>query len=271
MSRIWFSQELETVATFWRVFRRDGVALGFTTHDADLWFGGLLHRTAPGMIPSAIRCSADLEADSAEVDGALTHDAISSADLSAGRDDGARVAVGLVDWLTGEAQVVYEGSIGAVAQDGGKFNATLRSLKADLQLDLIPRTSPTCRAIFCGPECTLSTARFTHLASVAAADLNANTVTLAGSVDPTAFAGGELRWIDGPLAGTRAAIVDCSSGALLLAVPIEQTIPPGTHVWVREGCDRTLGTCHERFANSANFRGEPFLPGNDLIARYPVG
>ena len=75
MSRVWFSQPLETAATFWRVIRRDGVTLGFTTHDRDLWFDGVLHRAAPGMVPSAIRRSTDFEPDSAEVQGALrVHD-----------------------------------------------------------------------------------------------------------------------------------------------------------------------------------------------------
>jgi|GEM_PF-6257398 len=32
----------------------------------------------------------------------------------------------------------------------------------------------------------------------------------------------------------------------------------------------TLQTCAQRFANAVNFRGEPFVPGNDLVARYPV-
>jgi hypothetical protein len=36
MSRIWFAGDLETVATFWRVLRTDGVTLGFTSHDHDL-------------------------------------------------------------------------------------------------------------------------------------------------------------------------------------------------------------------------------------------
>ena len=58
MGRVWFSQPLETTATFWRVLRRDGVSLGFTTHDEDLWFDGLSHRATPGMVPSAIRRSA---------------------------------------------------------------------------------------------------------------------------------------------------------------------------------------------------------------------
>jgi len=271
MSRIWFSQELETVATFWRVYRKDGVTLGFTTHDADLWFGDVLHRAAPGMIPSAIRCSSDFEADSAEIDGALTHDAISEADLAAGRYDGARIVVGMVDWQSGESETLYEGAIDDVSEDAGKFNATLRSRKADLQLDHIPRTSPTCRAEFCGPGCALSEARFLHRAAIVSADPDTNTVAVSASVDPGLVAGGELRWLDGPLAGTRTGVVDRAGAALLLARPLEQVIHARTRVILREGCDRTLGTCDARFGNVINFRGEPFLPGNDLIARYPVG
>lgn len=271
MSRVWFSQDLETVATFWRVYRRDGVTLGFTTHDADLWFGDLLHRAAPGMLPSAIRSSADLEPDSAEIDGALTHDAISEADLAAGRYDAARIMVGLVDWESGESQLLYQGTMGEVSQDDGKFTAALRSHKADLLIDSIPRTSPTCRARFCGPGCDLSALRFTHNGSVTSADLNANSVVVSTTATLADLAGGELRWLGGPLAGTRSAIVDAVGGALLLARPIEQAIPTGTRVLLREGCDRTLGTCHARFANTTNFQGEPFLPGNDLVARYPVG
>lgn len=271
MSRVWFSQQVETVATFWRVYRRDGVTLGFTTHDADLWFGDLLHRAAPGMLPSAIRSSADLEPDSAEVDGALTHDAISEADLMAGRYDAARIMVGLVDWESGETLLLYQGTIGEVSQDGGKFTASLRSHKADLQIDPIPRTSPTCRARFCGPGCGLSAGRFSHRGAVTNADLNANALVVTTAAALADLAGGELQWLDGPLAGTRSQIVDTVGGALLLARPIELAIPGGTRVLLREGCDRTLGTCHSRFANTANFRGEPFLPGNDLVARYPVG
>ena len=98
MSRVWFSSELETVATYWRLTRRDGVTLGFTTHDADLWFDSILNRSAPGMVPASIRRSSGFEPDSAEVQGAITHDAIAPEDLAAGRYDGATVVIGLVDW-----------------------------------------------------------------------------------------------------------------------------------------------------------------------------
>lgn len=269
MSRVWFSNPLETVATFWRVARRDGIALGFTTHDADLWFDGLVHRAMPGMLPSAIRRSADLEPDSAEVEGALSHDSISRADLAAGRFDGARVAIGVVDWQTLEHHVLYRGAIGQVEEQDGRFTADLVSRKAELQRDPVPRTSPTCRAEFCGPGCGLSAQRFTTAARITGCNLQTGAVMLEAGLATESFQSGYLRWIDGPLTGLTSEIAGASGSEVLLATPLDDEIPPGTRVLLREGCDRTIETCSGRFDNALNFRGEPFLPGNDLIARYP--
>ena len=46
-------------------------------------------------------------------------------------------------------------------------------------------------------------------------------------------------------------------------------IEPGLRALLNEGCDHLLATCASRFGNAANFQGEPFLPGNDLLAQYP--
>src|SRR5438128_12191277 len=91
-------RELLTVALCWRLERRDGVTLGFTTHDRDLKRGGLVYRAAPGMLPSSISMTDGFDAESLDVAGALTSDAISAADLSAGRWDGAAVHVFMVEW-----------------------------------------------------------------------------------------------------------------------------------------------------------------------------
>lgn len=269
MSRVWFDRPLETVATYWRISRRDGVTLGFTTHDRDLWFAGLLHRSAPGMVPSAIRRSADLEPDSAEVEGALSHDAISAADLALGRFDRARVRIGLVDWETLESHAIYRGTIGTVAETGGSFTAALESRKQELQRDPVPRTSPSCRAEFCGPGCNLSAARFSHEVQITALDVTANAVSFDGDVSADALPGGTLRWLDGPYAGQTMSIVATSTGKLVLDLPLDLVPPAGSRALVREGCDRTLATCAGRFGNAVNFQGEPHLPGNDLITRYP--
>ena len=268
MSRVWFNKELETVATFCRILRRDGVALGFTTHDRDLWFDDVLHRSSPGMAPSAVRRSADLEPDSIDVDGVLADDSIAEDDLAAGRFDGARVLFGLVDWQSCERHVLYAGRIGEVACESGQFTVQLLSRKADLDVDAIPRTSPSCRAHFCGPECGLSAARYTHEGYALANDPATGAVTVSTVAALSTLIGGTLRWLDGACAGMSATIVDAGESALFLDALPDLPLAAGTRFAVREGCDRRLATCAERFGNALNFRGEPFLPGNDLVARY---
>lgn len=269
MSRIWLDQPLECVATFWRIARRDGITLGFTTHDRDLWFGGVLHRAAPGMIPSAIRRTADFEPDSADVEGALSHDSISASDLAKGRYDGAAVLIALVDWETLEQHSLYRGTIGAVREADGAFSAALQSRKIELHRDPVPRTSPTCRAEFCGPGCSLSAAAFRRDALVAWSDAETNSVAFHDIADAAPYGGGSVRWLDGPLAGSRCGIAAVAGGAMILDQPIDDPVPEGARAILAEGCDRTLGTCNTRFANAVNFQGEPYLPGNDLVTRYP--
>ena len=265
--RIFFDRELDTVATFWRVYRRDGVMLAFTSHDRDLAFGGITHRAAPGMVPAAIRLSADISSDSAEAEGALSHASIREADLAAGLFDEAAIEIGAVDWQTQEHQVLYTGEIGRIEDDQSQFSAELRSGKQLLEQDLVPRTSPTCRAEFCGRGCGLSAARFTSVQVLAGLDLDRNMVRFDG-VTAASHIDGRVRFHGGPQTGIRFDIIDADGDWLLLDRPLVAGTPIGTRARLVQGCDHTVATCAARFGNAVNFRGEPFLPGNDLLSRY---
>lgn len=269
-TRVWFSQPLETVAIWWRLERRDGVTLGFTSHDRDLAFDGLVHRTAPGMVPSAIRRTADFEADSAEVAGALSHDSIREADLAAGRFDGGSIAMGLVDWESLERMTLYAGTIGTVGHEGAGFSAELRSVKDLLARQIVPRTAPTCRAEFCAEGCTLSATAFTHQATLAEISTDGGSVRVSGGPPAASLAFGTLRWIDGPEAGLIRRIEAVDGAWLALDRITPNDVAAETRIELREGCDHTLDTCSTRFGNAINFQGEPFLPGNDLLTRYPA-
>ena len=143
-----------------------------------------------------------------------------------------------------------------------------RSLKAALEFDPVPRTSPGCRARFCGPGCNLSPVRFTAETVVIAIDPAADAIALAG-IAPADFVFGEVRWLDGAAVGLRHAIIARDDDLLILDSSLPAGVVEGTRAQVRQGCDRTIATCAARFGNALNFRGEPFLPGNDLVARYP--
>jgi uncharacterized phage protein (TIGR02218 family) len=261
---------LLSAAFCWRLERRDGVALGFTTHDRDIRRGGLIYRAAPGMLPSSISITDGFDAESLDVEGALTSDAISAADLSAGRWDGASVHVFMVDWETpgGDILAVARGELGEVSIKAGAFEAELRSAIAQLDAPVAEQTSPGCRAQLGDKRCRIDMAgrtRLTRIAAVPAEDV----VELAEAGAGGDYSFGRLRWLGGPNSGLSSEVLRSAGAVLTLAEP--PAFPPavGDLVQISEGCDRILATCAVRFANAANFRGEPHLPGIDLLTRYP--
>ncbi|MEL7445933.1 MAG: DUF2163 domain-containing protein [Pseudomonadota bacterium] len=268
--RTFFGRELDSVATFWRLYRADGVTLGFTSHDRALRFGGIIHRASPGMVPAAIRRTSTLSEDSAEVEGALSHDAISELELRAGLYDAAAIEIGAVDWHSLEHMSLYRGRIGQIEDNQSSFTAQLRSSKALLEQDLVPRTSPTCRAEFCGRGCNLSAAAFTHTRTLADFDLDQNLVMFFG-IDEQDYVDGRVRFLAGPQTGITFGIVSGTGAGLTLDRPLISGLEIGMRAELLQGCDHTLETCANRFANTTNFRGEPFLPGNDLLSRYGQG
>lgn len=259
------------VVLCWRVERRDGVAIGLTTHDRDLVIDGLVHRAAPGMTPSAIERSTALEADTMDVGGALSSGAIAAADLLAGRWDGARVRMFAADWETGATIAeLGEGRIGAVELTEDGFTAELAGASAALARPVVEDTSAECRAELGDARCRLALAKHRRFARVVAV---ANAVVTLDAVEPVAggYAGGTLRWFGGANGGLEQA-VDASDGAqVTLRRPPAFAVASGDLVELIEGCDKSLATCAARFGNAVNFRGEPHLPGIDLLTRYPGG
>ncbi|MBC7985665.1 MAG: DUF2163 domain-containing protein [Sphingomonadaceae bacterium] len=263
--------ELTTIAFFWRLRRRDGVCLGFTTHDRDLAIGGLVYRAAPGMAPSAVSLSDGFEADTMDVAGALTSDAITSADLEAGRWDAAEVRLFVVDWSdpAGDTLFLARGELGDVSTQDGRFSAELRGPAALLERPAIELTSPECRARFGDERCRVDLAARTRITRVAEVVDARTLVVESAATGANAYGYGRLRWTDGANSGLGGAILRSVGAELTLRDPAAFAVAAGDRVEIVEGCDKLFATCAARFANAENFRGEPHLPGNDLLTRYP--
>ncbi len=45
---------------------------------------------------------------------------------------------------------------------------------------------------------------------------------------------------------------------------------PDTHPAFEQGCDQSFATCRDRFANTLNFRGFPYMVGNDVLQASPA-
>ncbi|WP_439580732.1 DUF2163 domain-containing protein [Elioraea sp.] len=142
-------ERLTTLATCWRVERRDGVVFGFTDHDADLQFESVIYRAKTGYRRAAIAARADLSVDETEVDGILDAAEIDAASLRAGLWDGAEVRIFLVNWSDPAqgALRLRKGRLGEViARDDGTFRAELRGLAQALNVTVGELYTPECRA-----------------------------------------------------------------------------------------------------------------------------
>lgn len=262
---------VDCVALCWRIERRDGVAIGLTTHDRDLEIDGLIHRAAPGMTPSAIERSGGLDADTMDVRGALSSAAIDEADLLAGRWDGARVVLFAADWETATRIAdLGEGRIGAVEMGEAGFTAELAGASADLARPVVEDTSAECRADLGDRRCRVAIGTRRRFARVLGVEGQAVMLDTAEPV-AGAYAGGTLRWFGGANAGLTQAVEASAGARVMLRAPPAFAVAAGALVEVIEGCDKSFATCHARFGNAANFRGEPHLPGIDLLTRYPGG
>ncbi len=259
---------LSAIALTWRVERCDGVAIGLTSHDRDLEIEGFVYRAAPGMTPSAIKRSADLSADTMDVSGPLTAAAITERDLLAGRWDGARVSVRAVDWQSGAIVAeLGEGRIGAVETREDGFTAELAGIAALLDRPVSETSSPECRAELGDTRCRVAMAgrrRFVRVTASSGAVLTIDTPEPAANV----YGGGVVRWIGGGNSGLESAVARSDGSTVTLRVP-PKFVPDGALIELIEGCDKSLATCAARFGNAINFRGEPYLPGIDLLTRYP--
>ncbi len=273
MSIAWLDHPLTTSAFGWRLERADGVTLGFTSHDRDIWIDGLLYSARPGMEPSSIVENMGFESGGLDVRGALTSDAIRQDDLLAGRWNGARLEIFLFDWASVDdgRQSLAIGELGTVSFSGDAFEAELIGVAKRLDRPAVPATSPGCRAVFCDKACGLNRERFRHVATVIAA--SGCTMTLSGAppVGADALEYGQMRWLDGPNCGLIEEILSHDAENVRLANPPSFMVTDNARVELVEGCDKRLETCSARFANALNFRGEPHLPGNDLLTRFPGG
>lgn len=259
---------LTSIAFCWTAERSDGAGVGLTSHDRTIEFGGVTFRPNPAITPAAISRELGLAPHASEVSGALSGDAISAEDLIAGRWDGARIALVAVDWINteGDAVQLLKGSIGEVTIEDERFTAELRGAASILDQPLCPTTSPECRAEFGDQRCRVDLAGRTLRARVMSA---AGSELILDSAIDERFLFGRIRFVSGANCGWGSRILAVAGTTVQLRDIPRAPVVPSSKVKLQEGCDKRLATCSGRFANAANFRGEPHLPGNDLLTRYP--
>lgn len=258
-----------TLAHVWRVERRDGERFAFTDHDRPLPFDDLTAEPLQGVSTGAIEKSLGLSADSASIVGALSSEAITENDLARGLWDRARVDIFKLDWSAPTDRVhLFCGHIGEVRRGAQAFEAELRGLQAALNVPVGRVFSRFCDADLGDARCGVDVEAPEFRGEGEITEVLGSHAFKASGLGAFAaawFARGRIVWASG---GESEVTTHRAEGVFeLLDAP---PFAVGDAFVAYAGCDKRLDTCRAKFANVANFRGFPHMPGNDTLQSGPT-
>ena len=255
-----------TLCWCWKIVRGDGVVLGFTDHDAPLSFGGVGYAAASGFTAGEVQSSADLSVDNLTVMGALSAASLNEHDLAAGLFDNAAIEIWRVNWAAPDARVLMRsGTLGEVKRGKTAFEAEVRGLAQALNQPLGRVFGHGCDAVLGDSRCTVAV---TPVAGTVAAvtDNRRFSAGLAGYATDW-FSGGMLRFTSGANAGRAMEVKHHSLTGTVATFELWQAmsemVAAGDGFAVTPGCHRSFAACKTKFANAANFRGFPYMIGDD--------
>ena len=265
------------VSRCWGVTRRDGRVLGFTDHDRPLAFDGISFSPQSGLTARAVVSTTGLSINNTEAVGVLSADAITEADIVAGRYDGAEVVIWLVRWDDVAArQVQFCGTIGEITRGAGGFQAELHGLTEALNQPQGRSYLTTCSAVLGDARCGFNVSDPAYTLDYLLQDApQGSRLALRGiqGFNPAWFDGGQLEILTGAAAGVRTAIksdvVQGTDRVVTLWSALPTSVRAGDQLRLVAGCDKRAETCREKFSNLLNFQGFPDIPGDDWLVSVP--
>jgi uncharacterized phage protein (TIGR02218 family) len=271
-----------TLARCWEVTRADGAVFRWTDHDRALTVDGDAYTPVNALDATDAESTLDLSASNFGAAGAFDAAAIMAADVEAGLWDGAAVNALWVDWSDPTRfWRDFTGRLGEMTRSEHGFSVDVISITEDA---LVPRGRThgrLCDAVLGDARCAkdVTTATFRGVATVVAS--KTRTLLTASGVGAFAsgwFEGGAALWLTGANAGQAHEVrlfVTGTIAKLQLWTAPRVTPVAGETLRLTAGCDKRFATCKAKFANAANFRGFPHMPGDAAViqttdAREPL-
>jgi uncharacterized phage protein (TIGR02218 family) len=264
-----------TLCWCWRLTRRDATTLGFTDHDRDLTFDGTTFEAAAGFSASEIKDSVGLNVDNLDVTSAVTSERLAEGELASGLYDDAAVEIFRVNWQMPDQRVLMRsGSLGEVKRAGTVFSAEVRGLAHYLQQPKGRIYQYACDADLGDGRCkiNLNLAAYKRAGAIAQVlSPRRFTVTGLSTAADGFFSRGLLEFTSGAALGTTIEIKSHGRVGGLVTIDLwnvpEGPLAVAQTFTVTAGCDKSVKTCRSKFANVANFRGFPHMPGNDFLTK----
>lgn len=265
------SEPVTTLCTCWKIVRKDSTIMGFTEHDTDILYDGLIYKASTSYSPTSFSTNATLSVDNLEIKSFLDDDDITEQDLMSGVYDYAGIFIFLINWADISQGIVklQRGILGEVTIIDEMFVAEMRSMTQHLQQTIGRTYSPDCDADLGDSRCTVSLGTITVTGSVTSLSNNRIFTDTSRVESNGLFDFGELTWTSGLNNSRKIEVIDFNSSIFTLFEKMPFNIVIGDTYSVYSGCNRTKDHCKNKHNNLINFRGFDFIPGIDATLRTP--
>lgn len=265
-----------TTCRCWILKRKDGVEIGFTDHDEDIGLLGVACAAEAAWDSSKIEQTLGFGVNSQDVFSALNAPSISEDEIEAGAFEGAEVRQYVVNW-SDPGQYFHSTThlIGRITFSDGYFRAELQSITARMDQTKGERFIKSCQADLGDALCSVDLDQPQFSQSGLVTEVRSPIVLVVsglGGFNAGLFKGGRMSWTSGGNTGRDIEVAEHITQFDLVMLHLWQPMPAvpdiGDGFLVTAGCDKSFSTCRDRFQNSVNFRGFPYMPGNDFVSSY---
>jgi uncharacterized phage protein (TIGR02218 family) len=264
--------EVTTLATCWKLKRRDNTLMGFTNHDRKLVIDGLEYKASTGFTPGTIENTGSLSVDNLDVEGMLSSGSITQVDILAGLYDFAEIDIFQVNYKDVSQGILplKRGWLGEVSLKKQQFVAEVRGMTQQLAQTIGELYSPSCRATLGDSRCQVNLEEHTVIGTITSVANNQQCTDSERDDASGVFSSGVMTFTSGANNGLSMELKEYiynseTGGQFILALPMSYTVSEGDSYSLTKGCDKTTGACKQRFDNILNFRGEPHVPGLDRM------
>jgi uncharacterized phage protein (TIGR02218 family) len=249
------------------ITRRDGTVLRIAEAQSAITAGGNVYAPLAGCEISAVKHTLGGETPSMQIAAAHNStgtEAFNTADIDIGLYDAAEVELFIVD-RTNPATLglLFSGTIQPVSYDiAGRVSFDIKGPSVNAGVGYIQTFSPMCRTDLFSSLCGLNPDDYDQAATITAIINRFNfTISITAGADGY-LNGGVLQ----TSTGIAFEIANQTGTSLTSFLPCSRLIAVSMAVTVWPGCDKRIGTCHDKFSNTLNFQGEPHSIGVHALA-----
>lgn len=262
-----------------KITRTDLVIEGITSYDIDLTVGGQLYRSAAGYTPSGSARNTELRPDNIDLSGIIDGVFIVEEDIRAGRYDGARVEVLLVDPVTStEIDKLLVGHVASWRIVNSRYILEIDELIAEYEKPSLKVHTLLCIHDLGSADCGFSLTPVTSSVTSQGSPANRVFIDSARTEADGHFDGGAVEFTSGSNNKLKRDVKTyiLSTTTIELYEPLPNDIAGSVTYSMTRGCDKLFTTCRDVFNNvvpatGKGFGGYPYVPGPTTIIGKQTG